>query len=151
MRIRIFTRLSIVCVCASLATAAVAAPGDPDIGTKKFGASNDVKMDIVAPGNLQPMNAVVRQEKNAVVILIVEGGTTPAKAVEIDRGTCKALDTAQYRLPPFRGGQYQAIAKDANLEQLQDGRHALVVVGSNARQRSVYACGELDKPNLFRH
>ncbi len=149
---RIISALALGCLCASLSSAAaVAAPGDPDIGTKKFGVSNDVKMDILAPGNLQPMNAVVRQEKNAVVLLIVEGGTTPAKAVEVDHGTCKQLGSALYKLPPFRGGQYQAILKNANLEQLQDGQHAIVVVGSNAKQRSTYACGVLDKPNLFRH
>lgn len=149
---RTIYRLLLVCTCASLlAAAAVAAPGDPDIGDKKFGTSNDVKMDILAPGNLQPMNAVVRQEKNAVVLLIVEGGTTPAKAVEVDRGTCKQLGAAQYKLPPFRGGHYQAILKGANLEQLQDGQHAIVVVGSNGKTRSTYACGVLDKPNIFRH
>ena len=149
---RIISSLVFGCLCSSLSAAvAGAAPGDPDIGTKKFGASNDVKMDISAPGNLQPMNAVVRQEKNAVVLSIVEGGTTPARAVEIDRGTCKQLGTAQYKLPPFRGGQYQAILKNANLEQLQDGQHAIVVVGSNGKSRSTYACGALDKPNLFRH
>jgi hypothetical protein len=149
---RIFSGSLFVCVCASLMTAsAVAAPGDPDIGTKKFGASNDVKMDIMAPGNLQPMNAEVRQEKNAVVLVIVEGGTTPAKAVEVDHGTCKQLGSAQYRLPPFRGGQYQAILKGADLTKLQDGNHSLVVVGSSGSRRSTYACGELDKPNFFRH
>jgi hypothetical protein len=148
----IIARSLLVCLCGLFVTAAaVAAPGDPDIGTKKFGASNDVKMDIVAPGNLQPMNAEVRQEKNAVVLVIVEGGTTPAKAVEVDHGTCKQLGSAQYRLPPFRGGQYQAILKGADLTKLQDGQHSIVVVGSSGKRRSTYACGELDKPNLFRH
>lgn len=148
----IVSRLVIAAAFASFATSTVsAAPGDPDIGTKKYGISNDVKMDIVAPGNLQPMNAVVRQEKNAVVLSIVEGGTTPAKAVEIDHGTCKQLGPAQCKLPPFRGGQYQATVKNANLEQLQDGQHSVVVVGSDGNKRSTYACGALDEPSFFRH
>ena len=145
-------RLAAGLCCFTLASAAaVAAPGDPDIGTKKFGASNDVKMTIVAPGNLQPMNGIVRQEGKNVVLELVEGGTTPAKAVEVDRGTCDKLGSAQFRLPPFRGGQYQTVLKGADLTQLQDGQHAIVVVGSNGNKRSNYACGALNKPNIFQH
>ena len=126
-------------------------PGFLKIGDKKSGDSNDVKMDIIAPGNLERMNAIVRQQGNDVVLEIVQGGTTTAKPVEIANGKCPTPGVARYKLPPFRGGEYQTIVKSAKLDSLQDGNHAIAVYSSNGKKRTTYACGDLVKPNLFRH
>jgi len=42
-------------------------------------------------------------------------------------------------------------AKNANVTQLQDGPHALIVWGSNGKKRTLYACGDLIKPNALIH
>ena len=126
-------------------------PGFLKIGDKKSGDSNDVKMDIIAPGDLERMNAIVRQQGNDVVLQITQGGTTTAKPVEIANGKCPTPGVAQYKLPPFRGGEYQAIVKNAKLDALQNDNHAIAVYSSNGKKRTTYACGDLVKPNLLRH
>ncbi|GAC1312050.1 MAG: hypothetical protein NVS2B3_15570 [Vulcanimicrobiaceae bacterium] len=114
---------------------------------RKFAGSVDVKMDVLARGpNVEPMNAHVRQDPSGVALTIVEGGPTPAKPVEIDRGTCEKPGDAQYRLPPFHGGEYQTTLKGAKLEGLQDGAHAVVVWGSDGKRKRIpFACGALEK------
>ncbi len=126
-------------------------PGFLKIGDKKSGNSNDVKMDVLAPGNQEPMNAIVRQQGKSVVLEINQGGTTTAKPVEISNGTCPTPGVAQFKLPPFRGGQYQTTVKNAKLDALQDGNHAIAIYTSNGKKRTTYACGNLVKPNLLQH
>ena len=112
---------------------------------RKFAGSVDVKMDVFARGpNVEPMNAHVRQNPTGDGLTIVEGGPTPAKPVEIDRGTCERPGDARYRLPPFTGGEYQTTLEGAKLDALQDGAHAIIVWGSDGRSKRIpFACGEL--------
>ena len=134
-----------------LAPSAAAATGDgmPAIDDKKTGAkSNSVTMTLEQNGNGGPISAVVVQHGSDVVLQIVLGVSTSAKPVAVDRGTCAKLGPADYRLPPFVGGQYVATLRKATLPGLEDGNHAVVVYGA---RRSVYACGDLVKPNIFRH
>jgi hypothetical protein len=131
------------------ASTALAAP--PAIGDSKFGANaNSVSMTVYAHGNLEPMSAVVSQRDvhGNVILEIVEGGDSPARPVEIDRGRCERLGPPLYRLPPFTGGQYVTTLKNAKLSTLEDGNHAIVVYGA---RRSKYACGDLVEPNILRH
>lgn len=126
-------------------------PGFLKIGDKKSGNSNDVKMDVLAPGNQEPMNAIVRQQGKDVVLQITQGGTSTAKPVEISNGKCPTPGVAQFKLPPFRGGEYQTTVKSAQLDKLQDGNHAIAIYTSNGKKRTTFACGDLVKPNLLRH
>ncbi|GAC1400622.1 MAG: hypothetical protein PVSMB8_03050 [Vulcanimicrobiaceae bacterium] len=89
------------------------------------------------------MDAHVRQDATGVALTIVQGGPTPAKPVEVDRGTCDKPGGALYRLPPFHGGEYQTTLKSAKLDSLQDGAHAIVVWGSDGHKRAPFACGAL--------
>ena len=130
---------------------AVATAATPAINDAKYGGNaNSVSMTVLAKGDLEPMTAVVTQRAatGGVILDIVEGGKTNAMPVEIARGTCDKIGPAQYRLPPFTGGQYVTTLKGAQLAQLEDGNHAIVVYGGH---RSQYACGTLVKPNVFRH
>ena len=134
--------------CATLTTVAASADA-PRINDGKFGGGNSIKMDVLAPGpDMTRMSGVVMQRNDSVVLEIVQGGKTTAKPVEIAEGTCDKLGRTQYRLPPFTGGEYTTTVKNAKLDQLQDGNHALVVFGP---KRSKFACGDLVKPNIFRH
>lgn len=126
-------------------------PAYMKIGTKKFPDANNIKMSVVAQGNMQPMSATMREKRNSVVVGVVQGGNTPAKPVEIDHGTCPAPGRAQYRLPPFRGNQYQAVINGVKLGRLLDGKHALAIYSSNGRRRTTYACGDLNPPNALQH
>lgn len=123
----------------------------PNIGDKKSGGSNDVKMDVLSPGNQEPMNAIARQQGNDVILEVNQGGTTTAKPVEIAHGKCPTPGVAQYKLPPYSGGQYTTTVKNAKLDALEDDNHAIAVYTSNGKKRSTYACGDLVKPNAFRH
>jgi len=92
------------------------------------------------------MDAHVRQDPSGVALTIVEGGPTPAKPVEIDRGTCASPGDALFRLPPFHGGEYQTTLKSAKLDALQDGAHAVIVWGSDGKSKRIpFACGLLQK------
>ncbi len=121
------------------------------IDDKKFGNANDIKMTIEAPGDLERMNAQMQQRGNVIQVIIVQGGKTPAKTVAIAEGTCANVGKTSYTLQPFTGGEYQAQAKGLHLDRLQDGKHVLVVFGSNGTKRTNYACGEINKPNPFIH
>ncbi len=134
--------------CIALEPASVSAM---DMGDKKFGNANDVKMTIEAPGDLERMNAQMQQRGSVVEVIIVQGGKTPAKTVAIAEGTCANVGKTLSILQPFTGGEYQAQAKGARLDALQDGKHVLVVFGSNGTKRTNYACGEINKPNPFIH
>ncbi len=131
-------------------TLALAADG-PAINDRKMPGANDVKMKIYAAGNLEPMNATIRQSGPNATIEIVEGGGSPAKTVDIVTGTCAKPGPDLFRLPPFSSSQYVATAKNADVDKLQDGNHALVIWSSNGKRRTMYACGDLDKPNGFIH
>lgn len=131
--------------------AAEASADTPAITNRKEIDSNDVKMTVFAKGDQVPMNATVRPSGNNVTVEIVQGGGVPAKAVEILHGTCAKPGPQQFRLPPFASGQYTAVAKNVTTAQLLDGQHALVVWGSNGKTRTMYACGDMVKPNAFIH
>jgi len=121
------------------------------IGSKKFPTANNIKMTVLVPGDLQPMSAILRDERNSAVLQVVQGGNTTAKPIEVDHGKCPNPGAVQYRLPPFRGNQYQAVLKGANLAELLDGNHVLAIYSSNGRRRTTYACGDLNPPNALQH
>ncbi len=126
-------------------------PAYMKIGTKKLPTANSIKMSVLSPGDLQPMSATVREKRNSVVLQVVQGGNTTAKPVEVDHGKCPNPGRAQYRLPPFRGNQYQAVLKGTKVSDLLDGNHALAIYASNGRRRTTYACGDLNPPNALQH
>ncbi len=126
-------------------------PAYMKVGTKKYPDAVNVKMTVLAAGNLEPMSAAIREKNGSVVLRIVQGGNTAAKATEVDRGRCPTPGPAQYRLPAFRGNQYQAVIKHAKLTNLLDGKHALAIFSSNGRRRTTYACGDFNPPNALQH
>ncbi len=130
------------------ATAGAVAAATPDVGTQKLGAANDIKMDVLAGGNPEPMNAQVVQQGDTIAIQIVEGGNVPPKAVAIANGTCPKPGAPVAKLPPFKGNQYQAFVHHAQLAKFMDGKHALVIYGSGS---AIYACGTLNRPNALVH
>ena len=134
----------------ALAALPVAASADaPAINDRKFGGhANSVTMQVYAKGDRGPISANVIESGRNVTLEIVGGGTMPAKPVEIVSGSCEKLGPAQYRLPPFTGHQYVTTLKSATLAKLEDGDHAVLILGGN---RTPFACGDLVKPNIFRH
>lgn len=138
---------------AAFATASASAdqPAYMKIGTRKLPAAVNVKMDVLAPGNLEPMSATMGEKRGSVVLRIVQGGNTAGKAVEVDHGRCPHPGRSQYRLPAFRGNQYQAVITHAKLADVLDGKHALAIFSSNGRRRTTYACGDLNPPNALQH
>ena len=141
--------LTRVCFLALATLPAAASAGTPGIGDRKFGAnSNSVKMSVLVSGDVGPIDAVVVQRDRDVTLEINGGPSMPAKPVEIVSGTCEKLGPAQYRLPPFTGVQYVTTIKNATLAKLEDDDHAVLIL---AAHRKPFACGDLVKPNIFRH
>lgn len=148
-----FRTLAAWAVIAALVRASASAgqPGYMKIGTRKLPTAINVKMDVLAPGDLEPMSATIREKRGSVVLQIVQGGNTAVKAVEVDHGRCPNPGRSQYRLPAFRGNQYQAVITHAKLADVLDGKHALAIFSSNRRRRTTYACGDLNPPNALQH